>query len=183
MGGEHGANESPSNAEKPAKDGRFPHWRKAIGWVLAVGSAFVIALATGVAGKIVNEFWGNHPDASVTATEVRFVQPFDVEGNLQAPFEADKTKTISGGLCIDSIASTDPESMRCVEPDNLIHDPCWASNRNYQVACPDNPWDKTIWLVLNPAIERTRSPEPSSTPPTTCSERPHTELGLFALGL
>jgi hypothetical protein len=169
MGGDDRANESPSNGEKPAKDGRFPHWRKVIGWVLGVGGAFVTALVTGFAGKIVDQFSGHHPDASVTQTEVRFVQPFDLEGNLQAPFKADEAKTFRGGSCRYGSPSSDPDAMRCFAGD-LVLDPCWEG-LGERVACPSNPWDKTVWLLLKPVIEprETPSPFPSSGPPSTSS--------------
>lgn len=173
MGGEHEAKESPSNPKKPAKDGTSPHWRKAVGWVLGVGGAFVTALATGLAGKVVDEFSGNHPSASVTQTEVRFVRPFDLEGNLQTPYKADQSKTFRGGNCVaGSIISSDPDALRCFSPSNTVLDPCWTNFRQ-RVACPRNPWDETVSLLQDPVIEPkwAPSPEPSSGPPATSSAR------------
>lgn len=166
MGGDDEAKESSPNAEKPAKDGPFPHWRKAIGWALGLVGVFVTALVTGLAGKIVDGLFGHHPDASVTQTEVRFVQPFDLDGKLQAPFKADEAKTFRGGSCRYGSPSSDPDAMRCFSPGDLVLDPCWASFER-RVACPHNPWDKTIYLLLNPVIEPRESPSPSPSPPST----------------
>lgn len=142
--------ESARETTKPAHEWFHHHRRATIGWFVALPGALALALLTGVTDKVVDQFWNTDSHPPPTETEVRFVRPFDLSGKLAAPFEPDPSMTFQGGKCIEGYESSDPDALRCFA-DHYVMDPCWAGPSD--VACPADPWDKNVALLLDPEVE------------------------------
>lgn len=121
---------------------------KALGWLLALSSAFVTALVTGLAGKAVDVVFPSTPSPS-TLPVVRLLRPFDTAGNLLTPYKAVRHTT---GKCQRGYESSDPESLRCFSTDSEVFDPCWEQGSS--VACLQNPWTPDATVFDHPQVER-----------------------------
>jgi hypothetical protein len=123
-------------------------------WLLGLTGAFTTAIVTGLANHVVDAVTGKNASPTAAATDVRLVRPFDESGHLLAPYREAGRST--GGKCIESYESSDPDALRCFSNDSQVFDPCWSngSGSGSQVACLRSPWDGAAWIVVDPRNER-----------------------------
>ena len=108
----------------------------------------VLGLVLGVPGTLVALQQLGVIEPSPTATEVRDVSLFTLEGLSPAYFVEKKVD----GECIGTaITSGDPDALRCFGGDGEVLDPCWANGDRNLVACPDDPWEDDV-VVLQPVV-------------------------------
>jgi hypothetical protein len=112
------------------------------------------------------------------ATDVHLVRPFDESGHLLAPYREAGHST--GGKCVESYQSSDPDALRCFSDDSKVFDPCWSSGS--QVACLRSPWDGAAWIIAGTRDERSAMRSMGDTPWALEIRDPTTPNGMLRCG-
>ncbi len=129
-----------------------PRYRRMAAYVLALAGAFVTALVTGLAGHVEDALFAKGTTSTPSSasssspapdqTSVRLVRPFDLSGKLLSSY---KQVGESSGSCMDGYESSDPESLRCIDDNSQVFDPCWDFGQ--RAACLHDPWNPEVWII------------------------------------
>jgi hypothetical protein len=94
---------------------------------------------------------------AIAETDVRYFRPF-TDAGLPPDLAV---KKVAGDCFGPSMTGADPAALRCSYEDvdgSPILDPCWANIERSEVACPADPWTKSITLIA-PIIEMYEDPD------------------------
>lgn len=137
-----------------------PWWKHLWVWVSSLVAAIVAGLAISL---ITDTFKGDSnsppdptPSSPKSLTTVHAVAPLGYDGKLLEPFR--EARRFSEGRCIESFASSDPNSWRCFAG-TTRWDPCWVEKG--VAACLNSPWDHEATVITKPRLERDAPTETS----------------------
>ncbi|MFL5798295.1 MAG: serine/threonine-protein kinase [Actinomycetota bacterium] len=103
---------------------------------------------------------------ALTETTVTKLHPFDAGGELQLPFQVNRT---APGSCFSGSGEDDrPDAWKCfAKGDNLIHDPCFQNLPGKiptSVACLDSPFSHAVLFINLTQPLPTGGNQPPGTP-------------------
>ncbi len=123
-------------------------------WLISLAAVFIVAVVTAAAGHITDGWFSTAPSPTLTPalTQIRLVRPLNFDGSLLSPYRV--SRTLTGGSCQNTLASSDPDALRCFSGD-LVLDPCWQSygpKGGVVAACLVSPGDPQVELIVGPKI-------------------------------
>ncbi|WP_327364399.1 hypothetical protein [Streptomyces sp. NBC_01296] len=142
--------------------GASSHQRRTKPWVRWLEISAGVATIAGLVVAVLQ--LAGDPPKEPDRTEVHLLRLFRSDGSLLPPYQEDGH---GAAKCQNSRVSSDPDALRCFS-NEAIRDPCWpfvypVSGLPRRAACLASPWEKKVWIVDDPTIDR--QPRPTDVSP------------------
>jgi hypothetical protein len=86
-------------------------------WLAGLAAVFAAAVVTAVAGQVTDGWFSPAPTptSAPALTQILLVRPLGLDGKLLPPYRV--SRTLTGGSCQNTLASSDPDALRCFSGD------------------------------------------------------------------